>query len=71
MRRFAQTLLFFSMALVGFRQALAQGEIKSGIDGNDRRKGAHKSGAIAESEGLVCRLTKSLRKIYPLQLPSS
>jgi len=50
MRRFAQTLLFFSMALVGFRQALAQGEIKSGIDGNDRRKGAHKSGAIAESE---------------------
>jgi hypothetical protein len=28
MRRFAQTLLFFSIALVGFRQAPAQGEIK-------------------------------------------
>jgi len=25
-------------------------KIRSGIDGNDSRKGAHKSGAIAESE---------------------
>jgi hypothetical protein len=27
-------------------------KIRSGIDGNDSRKGAHKSGAIAESEVL-------------------
>jgi hypothetical protein len=27
-------------------------KVRSGIDGNDKRNGDHKSGAIAESEGL-------------------